>query len=85
MSKLGDPMKRKWIPLGSPQAVLLLVSLCLNVLMGSYIAKQWFENWSRPVGLANEPRLIQFIADRLAIINHISAYAYLMDEGRWED
>jgi uncharacterized membrane protein len=58
-------MKRKWIPLGSPQAVLLLVSLCLNVLMGSYIAKQWFENWSRPVGLANEPRLIQFIADRL--------------------
>ena len=28
---------------------------------------------------------IQFIADRLAIINHISAYAYLMDEGRWED
>jgi SnoaL-like domain len=28
---------------------------------------------------------IQFIADRLAIINHISAYAYLLDEGRWED
>ena len=28
---------------------------------------------------------IQFIADRLAIINHISAYSYLMDEGRWED
>jgi hypothetical protein len=28
---------------------------------------------------------IQFIADRQAIINHISAYAYLMDEGRWED
>ncbi len=28
---------------------------------------------------------IQFIADRLAILNHISAYAYLIDEGRWED
>jgi 3-phenylpropionate/cinnamic acid dioxygenase small subunit len=28
---------------------------------------------------------IQFIADRLAILNHVSAYAYLIDEGRWED
>jgi hypothetical protein len=28
---------------------------------------------------------IQFIADRLAIVNHITAYAYLIDEGRWED
>jgi hypothetical protein len=26
-----------------------------------------------------------FLADRLAIINHMSAYAYLIDEGRWED
>src|SRR4030088_2656800 len=41
--KVGDPRKRKGILLVSPQAVLLLVSLCLNVLMGSYIAKQWFE------------------------------------------
>jgi acetoacetate decarboxylase len=28
---------------------------------------------------------IQFIADRLAILNHVSAYSYLIDEGRWED
>jgi hypothetical protein len=28
---------------------------------------------------------IQFIADRLAIMNHVSAYAYLIDEGRWQD
>ena len=27
----------------------------------------------------------QFIADRQAILNHVSAYAYLIDEGRWED
>jgi acetoacetate decarboxylase/3-phenylpropionate/cinnamic acid dioxygenase small subunit len=26
-----------------------------------------------------------FIADRLAIVNHISAYSYLIDEGRWDD
>lgn len=26
-----------------------------------------------------------FIADRLAIVNHVMAYAYLIDEGRWED
>jgi acetoacetate decarboxylase len=28
---------------------------------------------------------IQFIADRQAIINHVTAYSYLIDEGRWED
>ena len=28
---------------------------------------------------------IQFIADRLAILNHISAYAFLFDEGRLDD
>jgi acetoacetate decarboxylase/3-phenylpropionate/cinnamic acid dioxygenase small subunit len=28
---------------------------------------------------------IQFIADRQAIVNHVTAYAYLIDEGRWED
>lgn len=27
----------------------------------------------------------QFMADRLAIINHFMAYAYLIDEGRWDD
>ena len=26
----------------------------------------------------------QFIADRLAILNHINAYAYLIDEGRYD-
>ena len=28
---------------------------------------------------------IQFIADRQAIVNHVMAYSYLIDEGRWED
>ncbi len=27
----------------------------------------------------------QFIADRLAILNHVSAYSYLIDEGRWDE
>lgn len=27
----------------------------------------------------------QFMADRLAIINHVHAYAYLIDEGRWDE
>jgi len=27
----------------------------------------------------------KFIADRQAIINHVTAYSYLIDEGRWED
>ena len=26
-----------------------------------------------------------FVADRLAIINHVMAYSYLIDEGRWDD
>lgn len=26
-----------------------------------------------------------YIADRQAIVNHVSAYAYLIDEGRWND
>jgi hypothetical protein len=27
----------------------------------------------------------QFMADRQAIINTVTAYAYLIDEGRWDD
>jgi 3-phenylpropionate/cinnamic acid dioxygenase small subunit len=27
----------------------------------------------------------QFIADRLAILNHVAAYSYLIDEGRWDE
>ena len=26
-----------------------------------------------------------FVADRLAIVNHVMAYSYLIDEGRWDD
>jgi uncharacterized membrane protein len=58
-------MMRKWISLGSPQSILLLVSICLNVAMGSYIAKQWLAVWSPPLVLASPPRLIQFMANRL--------------------
>ncbi len=28
---------------------------------------------------------IGFIADRQAIVNHVTAYAYLIDEGRWDE
>ena len=28
---------------------------------------------------------VQFIADRQAIINHVLAYSYLIDEGRWDE
>jgi acetoacetate decarboxylase len=28
---------------------------------------------------------VQFMADRQAIINHVMAYSYLIDEGRWDD
>ncbi len=27
---------------------------------------------------------LQVLADRLAILNHVAAYSYLIDEGRWE-
>lgn len=27
----------------------------------------------------------QFVADRQAIVNHVSAYSYLIDEGRWDE
>lgn len=27
----------------------------------------------------------QFIADRQAIVNHVMAYSYLIDEGRWDE
>src|SRR5882724_7093721 len=54
-----------WLSLRSPLAVLLLVSLCLNALMGGYIAKQWFAARSLPVATATPPRLIQLVADRL--------------------
>jgi acetoacetate decarboxylase len=34
-------------------------------------------------GVVNtDPR---FVADRLAILNHVTAYSFLIDEGRWED
>lgn len=46
-------MMRKWTRLGSPQTILLLVSLCLNVLMGSYIAKQWAIDAKSHVHLAS--------------------------------
>jgi uncharacterized membrane protein len=57
-------MTRKWVPLASMRAVLFLVSLCLNVLMGSYIAIQWLSVWP-PSVTTTPPRLIQIIARRL--------------------
>jgi len=30
------------------------------------------------------PADLQFLADRLAIINHVTAYSFLIDEARWE-
>ncbi len=34
---------------------------------------------------APPPADLQFLADRLAILNHVSAYSFLIDEGRWEE
>lgn len=31
------------------------------------------------------PADLGYLADRLAIINHVTAYAYLIDEGRWDE
>jgi 3-phenylpropionate/cinnamic acid dioxygenase small subunit len=31
------------------------------------------------------PADLNYIADRLTIINHVTAYSYLIDEGRWEE
>jgi uncharacterized membrane protein len=59
-------MMRRWVSPRSPQAVLLLVSLCLNALMGGYIAKQWFGGPSFPIATATPPRLIQLVANRLS-------------------
>ncbi|HKA82088.1 MAG TPA: periplasmic heavy metal sensor [Xanthobacteraceae bacterium] len=58
-------MKRRWIALGSPRTLALLASLCLNVLMASYIAKQWFGPSPPALGAAAPPRVIRFVADRL--------------------
>jgi len=58
-------MTRRWVSLRSPQAALLLASLCLNALMAGYIAKQWFRAPSLPIATATPPRLIQLVANRL--------------------
>jgi uncharacterized membrane protein len=63
---MGDPMMRRWMALGSPRTLALIASLCLNVLMGSYIVAQWARASVPPlVAAATPPRLIRFIADRL--------------------
>jgi uncharacterized membrane protein len=54
-----------WNALRSPRSLLLVVSLCLNVLMGSYIAKQWAEAWSPRIAISSPPRLIRMVAGRL--------------------
>lgn len=58
-------MTPRWIALRSPWALALLASLCLNVLMGSYIAKQWVEASAPLIAATAPPRLIRFVADQL--------------------
>jgi acetoacetate decarboxylase/3-phenylpropionate/cinnamic acid dioxygenase small subunit len=36
-------------------------------------------------GAVHNPKDLQFLADRQAIVNKVQAYSYLIDEGRWED
>lgn len=58
-------MMRRWIVLGSPWTLALLASLCLNALMGGYIAKQWVDASAPLIATTAPPRLIRFVADRL--------------------
>jgi uncharacterized membrane protein len=47
-------------------ALALIVSLCLNVLLGSYIAMQWAKASAPAMAVTTAPlRLIRFVADRL--------------------
>lgn len=59
-------MMRKRIALVSPRALALIVSLCLNVLMGSYIVMQWVKDSAPAMAVTSAPpRLIRFVANRL--------------------
>lgn len=58
-------MTWRWSALRAPQSILLVVSLCLNVLMASYIAKQWVEAWSPRMATGSPPRLVRMVAGRL--------------------
>jgi uncharacterized membrane protein len=58
-------MMPRWIALGSPRILALLASLCLNALMGGYIAKQWVDASAPLMAASAPPRLIRFIAERL--------------------
>jgi uncharacterized membrane protein len=58
-------MMPRWIALGSPRILALLASLCLNALMGGYIAKQWVDASAPLMAASAPPRLIRFITERL--------------------
>jgi uncharacterized membrane protein len=45
--------------------VLLLMSLCLNVALGTYIGAQWLDRWQMPLVVAGPSRLTELIARRL--------------------
>ena len=48
-------MMRKRIALVSPRALALIVSLCLNVLMGSYIVMQWVRDSAPAMAVTTAP------------------------------
>jgi uncharacterized membrane protein len=58
-------MMPRWNALGSPWTLALLASLCVNALMGGYIAKQWVDASAPLMAASAPPRLIRFIAERL--------------------
>jgi uncharacterized membrane protein len=62
---MGDPMTLGWGALRSPRAILLVASLCLNMLMGGYIAKQWVEASAPGLAMGSPPRLVRMMAGRL--------------------
>lgn len=57
-------MKRLSLSPGWMRA-LLLGSLCLNVLLGAFIATRWVEGMRAPVFTAAPPQLVELVARRL--------------------
>ncbi|MBW2058791.1 MAG: hypothetical protein JRH07_13530 [Deltaproteobacteria bacterium] len=78
------------------RAVFVLVLLVVSPVMAQ--GKKWekltdFQKRLKPARLPMVqadysgkplPADPKFLADRLAIINHVTAYSFLIDEGRWE-
>ena len=58
-------MRRLWSQVGGVRGTLLLASLCLNVLLVTYIGTQWYRTARQILATAAPPYLIEFLASRL--------------------